>query len=232
MSRENKKKAIVLASGGLDSTTLLAYTKNRGFDLFVLSIDYGQKNKIELEKLEKTLANYQIKGRKIVQVGLDVIGGSALTSDILVPKNSYNPTKIPLTYVPCRNTIFLSIACAYAEVVGAQDVFFGAHIIDYSNYPDCRPNYIDAYEKMINLATKTSSDGKGLRIHAPFLFMSKADIIEIGLELGVDYSNSLSCYDPTPEGKSCGECDSCIIRKDAFNSVGYKDPIEYVVYEK
>lgn len=226
-----KKKAIAMVSGGIDSATLLAYLIDKNYEVEVLSFEYGQKNTFELERAKDLVKNYEIKVHKIIKLNLDQIGGSALTDNIEVPKNSYNKNyddkDIPVTYVPARNTIFLSYALAWGEVRKINNIFFGAHIVDYSNYPDCRPEYISSYEKMANLATEMGVNGNRISIEAPFVKMSKADIIKIGINLGVDYSKTISCYDPSEDGKSCGMCDACIIRLDGFAKNNMRDPIEY-----
>ncbi len=225
------RKAVILLSGGLDSTTVAMFAAKRGFEIHALSFVYGQRHKIELEKAK--LVAQHIPGiveHKIFPLALDTIAKSALTSDIPVPKNQYVLEKqtIPSTYVPCRNIIFLSIAASYAETIEAHDIFIGANIIDYSNYPDCRPEFLQLMEKTINSGSATGTKGKKIKIHAPFLLISKAVIIKKGLELGVDYSKTISCYDPDSTGKSCGQCDACIIRKNAFLENDLKDPIDYI----
>jgi 7-cyano-7-deazaguanine synthase len=212
--------AIVLSSGGLDSTTVLAMARNRGYTLFSLSFFYGQRHDFELQAAAKVAAAMGVKRHMVTQVDLKPIGGSALTDDIKVPKSrseSHMAEAIPVTYVPARNTIFLSYALAWAEVLEAWDIFIGVNAVDYSGYPDCRPEYIHAFETMANLATKTAVEGKGrFHIHTPLIDMTKAQIIQAGTSLGVDYSMTHSCYDPTPEGLACGSCDSCILRKNGF----------------
>ncbi len=219
------KKAIILLSGGLDSTTVLAIAKNLGYENYALSFDYGQRHKVELGAAKNVAHVFGTKQHKIATIDLRMFGGSALTADIEVPKNIDDlGDKIPVTYVPARNTIFLSYALAYAETVNAYDIFIGANAIDYSNYPDCRPEFISAFEELANLAT--AAKGK-FRIHAPLIAMSKKEIIETGLQLGVDYSLTHSCYDPIVEnGKvtACGKCDSCRLRLEGFNKIGVKDP--------
>ncbi len=224
-------KAVVLSSGGLDSTTVLAMAKSQGYELFSLSFNYGQRHAFELQAAEKVAAAMAVKRHLVVGVDLKPIGGSALTDDIAVPKNrseSLMAAAIPVTYVPARNTIFLSYALAWAEVLGAWDIFIGVNAIDYSGYPDCRPEYIQAFETMANLATKTAVEGKGrFRIHTPLIDMTKAQIILAGTALGVDYGMTHSCYDPTPEGLACGNCDSCILRRNGFADAGIVDPTLY-----
>lgn len=227
-----KKKAIVLLSGGLDSTTVLAIAKNSGFETYALSFEYGQRHKIELESAKKIAAKFGAKEHKTAKLDLRLFGGSALTAEIDVPKDQLNPDKIPVTYVPARNTIFLSYALAYAEVIGAFDIFIGVNAVDYSNYPDCRPEFIKTFEKLASLATAAGAENKGhFTIHAPLMDLSKKQIIEKGLELGVDYSDTHSCYDPiVKDGKiiSCGHCDSCQLRLDGFKDANKKDPLIYL----
>ncbi|KAB2909458.1 MAG: 7-cyano-7-deazaguanine synthase QueC [Ignavibacteriales bacterium] len=226
-----KKKAVVLTSGGLDSTTVAAVAKNEGYELYCLSFNYGQRHLQELESAKRVAEYFGAKKHLIIDIDLKIIGGSALTSDIEVPKHREEKemiTKIPITYVPARNTIFLSYALAFAEVLQSNDLFIGVNAIDYSGYPDCRPEYIEAFEKMANLATKVGVEGiTKLKIHAPLQNLSKKGIIELGLSLGVDYSITHSCYDPLPDGTSCGECDSCLLRKHGFEQAGVEDPLHY-----
>jgi 7-cyano-7-deazaguanine synthase len=227
----NKPKAIVLLSGGVDSTTTLAIAKNEGFDLFAMSFRYGQRHKVELEAAKRIATFFDVAKHLVVDIDLRLLGGSALTDNLEVPKNR-TPEEmggdIPITYVPARNTIFLSFALAWAEVLGSEDIFIGVNALDYSGYPDCRPEYIAAYEKMANLATKAGVEGKQkLKIHTPLIQMTKAQIIKKGLELGVDYSLTHSCYDPSPNGEACGHCDSCLLRLKGFREAGVQDPIGY-----
>jgi 7-cyano-7-deazaguanine synthase len=218
-------KAIVLFSGGIDSTTTLAFAIHQGFDPLVLSFDYGQKHRIELEKGRNVLQQFRVTTHFIFPLDLSLIGGSALTSSAMeIPKNRQMDETIPSTYVPGRNLIFLSIAAALGEVHQAFDLFYGANILDYSGYPDCRPEFIEALERTLNVGTKAGSEGRKFRIHAPLLKMTKAQIILKGLELGVDFSDTLSCYDPAPDGSPCGSCDSCLIRKKGFEEAGFADP--------
>ena len=227
-----KKNAIVLASGGLDSTTVLAMAADQGFDLYSLSFSYGQRHLFELQAAEKVAAAMGVKRHLVTRVDLRTVGGSALTDDIAVPKDrseSHMADEIPVTYVPARNTIFLSYALAWAEVLGAWDIFIGVNAVDYSGYPDCRPEYIQAFETMANLATKAAVDGRSrFRIHTPLIDMTKAQIIQTGTALGVNYGITHSCYDPSPEGKACGSCDSCILRKNGFRDAGVPDPTPYM----
>jgi 7-cyano-7-deazaguanine synthase len=228
---KNDLKAVVLLSGGIDSATTLAIAQNRGFDIYALSFSYGQRHAVELEAAGRIAKRSNVIRHLILDIDLRKIGGSALTADINVPKNRSAKElkkKIPVTYVPARNTIFLSYALAWAEVVGANDIFIGVNVLDYSGYPDCRPEYIEAYEKMANLATKTGVEGKQkLKIHTPLIKMSKAQIIQKGVELDVDYSLTHSCYDPADSGEACGACDSCLLRLKGFTEAGLKDPVKY-----
>ena len=222
---------VVLLSGGLDSTTVLAIAKSQGFRTFAISFNYSQRHSIELDSA-KTVANaLAVEQHLILNIDLGAIGGSALTDQIPVPKDRGSreiSSGIPVTYVPARNTIFLSYAIAWAEVLGAEDIFIGVNALDYSGYPDCRPEYLTAFEKMANLATKAGVEGKlNLKIHAPLITMSKAEIIRTGLSLGVDYSLTHSCYDPTEQGIACGRCDSCLLRLKGFSEAGASDPLRY-----
>ena len=223
------KRAVVLVSGGLDSATTLAICIRDGFEAHALSFDYGQRHKAEILRAKRVAASLGAREHRIAAIDLRVFGGSALTDDIAVPKNS-NPTDvndIPATYVPARNTIFLSYALAWCEVLGAADIFIGANAIDYSGYPDCRPAFIAAFEQLAAVATKAGVEGTRFRIHAPLISLSKADIIRRGAELGVDFSFTHSCYDPVEDGLACGTCDSCRIRLEGFRNAGLKDPISY-----
>ena len=226
------KKAVVLLSGGLDSATCLAIAKSGGFDLYALSIDYGQRHRIELERAAKIATATGVVEHRTVSIDLRSIGGSALTSSSLnVPKSRSADEMgqgIPVTYVPARNTIMLSIALGYAETVGAFDIFIGANVLDYSGYPDCRPAFLKAFTILANLGTKAGVEGTGtFQIHSPLLQMTKADIIREGTKLGVDYSMTLSCYDPDVLGRSCGNCDSCLLRQKGFAEAGMGDPTIY-----
>jgi len=229
---KKKRKAVVLLSGGLDSATTLAIAENKGFEIYALSFRYGQRHAIELKAARRVAKIHHVARHLILDVDLDKIGGSALTSNIKVPKNRSSEVlqkNIPVTYVPARNTIFLSYALAWAEVIGAHDIFIGVNVLDYSGYPDCRPEYIAAYQKMASLATKAGvEDRQKLKIHTPLIKMSKAHIIRKGLELGVDYSLTHSCYDPSPSGRACGECDSCLLRRKGFKDAGAVDPVRYL----
>ena len=222
------KKAVILYSGGLDSTTCLAIARSEGFEPYAISFAYGQRHRLELEFAKANARPMGAKEHLVVEFDLRKMGGSALTSDIAVPKEGVGDY-IPVTYVPARNTIFLSFALGWAEVLGAFDIFIGVNALDYSGYPDCRPEYIAAFETMANLATKAGVEGKGrFMVHTPLIRLTKAEIIGKGLSLGVDYSRTLSCYDPTPEGVACGLCDSCRLRQKGFAEAGVADPVRYV----
>jgi 7-cyano-7-deazaguanine synthase len=222
------KKAVILYSGGLDSTTCLAIARSEGFEPYAISFAYGQRHRLELEFAKANARPMGAKEHLVVEFDLRKMGGSALTSDIAVPKEGVGDY-IPVTYVPARNTIFLSFALGWAEVLGAFDIFIGVNALDYSGYPDCRPEYIAAFETMANLATKAGVEGKGrFMVHTPLIRLTKAEIIGKGLLLGVDYSRTLSCYDPTPEGVACGLCDSCRLRQKGFTEAGVPDPVRYV----
>jgi len=221
------KKAVVLYSGGLDSTTCLAIARAAGFTPYALSFSYGQRHSFELDRAREYAPKVGAVEHRVVDIDLRQFGGSALTTDIEVPKDRPIDDAIPITYVPARNTIFLSYALAWAEVLVAADIFIGVNALDYSGYPDCRPEYIAAYEAMANLATKAGVEQGGLKIHTPLINLTKADTIRQGLKLDVDYSLTHSCYDPTATGLSCGLCDSCQLRLKGFREVGLPDPIEY-----
>jgi 7-cyano-7-deazaguanine synthase len=223
------KRAVVLLSGGLDSATTLAICRSEGFEPCALSFDYGQRHQLELEAAKRVAASLGAQEHRIALIDLRVFGGSALTDDIAVPKEreAGNANEIPITYVPARNTIFLSYALAWCEVLGAADIFIGANAIDYSGYPDCRPEFISAFERLANVATKSGVEGTTLQIHAPLISMSKAEIIRKGTELGVDFALTHSCYDPSSDGVACGECDSCRLRLQGFREAGLTDPIRY-----
>ena len=228
----NGKKAIVLSSGGLDSTTVMAIAKAEGHDIYSLSFRYGQRHSVELEAAQKVAKSLGAKEHLVIDIDMAKIGGSALTDDIEVPKARSEQDmqkEIPVTYVPARNTVFLSYALAWAEVLEASDIFIGVNAIDYSGYPDCRPEYIESFERMANLATKAGVEGiTRVNIHTPIIEMTKAQIIQKGVELGVDYGITHSCYDPSLEGKACGQCDSCLLRKKGFKEAGVPDPTEYL----
>lgn len=222
---------MVLLSGGLDSTTVLAIAQHEGFQTVALSFDYGQRHRVELEAATRVARAFRVEDHRVVQIDLRQFGGSALTDEIEVPTGRETDEMsegIPITYVPARNTIFLSYCLALAEVCGAEDIFIGVNAIDYSGYPDCRPEFISAFETLANLATKAGVEGSSrFKIHTPLSKMSKADIVKKGLELGVDYSLTHSCYAPDDEGKSCGNCDSCFLRLKGFKEAGVEDPIQY-----
>ena len=220
-------KAVILLSGGLDSTTVLAIAKEQNYDCYALSFDYGQKQRSELESSIAIAKKSNVIEHRIMKISLNDIGGSALTDkDISVPKFSESDD-IPITYVPARNTIFLSFALAWAEVVDCQTIFIGVNALDYSGYPDCRPEFIEAFETMANLATKQSVEGDKIQIKTPLINMTKAEIIKKGLSLGVDYSETTSCYDANSLGEACGECDACVLRKNGFSSANVEDPTKY-----
>ena len=222
-------KAVILLSGGLDSTTCLAIAKNQGFELYALTFNYGQRHDFELKSAQKIVDRYQIKNHSVVDIDLAQFGGSALTDEIDVPKDRSESemTDIPLTYVPARNTVFLSLALAWAETLNAYDIFIGVNALDYSGYPDCRPEYIAAFEKTANLATKAGISGGSFKIHTPLINMKKSEIILNGLQLGVDYSLTSSCYDPLKGGVPCGHCDACILRLKGFQEANSLDPLSY-----
>jgi len=228
---EERRKAVVLLSGGVDSTTALAIARHQGFELFALSFRYGQRHRVELDSAARVAKAFQATRHLVLNIDLGLIGGSALTDQIEVPKDRPNldtSVEIPVTYVPARNTIFLSFALAWAEVLGAEDIFIGVNALDYSGYPDCRPEYIEAFEQMANLATKAGVEGRTrIGIRAPLVQMTKAQIIRTGLDLGVDYSITHSCYDPSAEGLACGRCDSCLLRLKGFHEAGVEDPVAY-----
>lgn len=223
------KPAVVLLSGGLDSATTLAICIREGFAAHALSFDYGQRHDIEVTAAKRVAASLGAREHRIAEIDLRVFGGSALTDEIAVPKNrdGEKTSGIPITYVPARNTIFLSYALAWCEVLGAADIFIGVNAIDYSGYPDCRPAFIAAFEELARVATKAGVEGTRFRIHAPLIAMSKSQIIRKGTELGVDFSLTHSCYDPVGDGLACGECDSCRLRLEGFRAAGLEDPISY-----
>jgi 7-cyano-7-deazaguanine synthase len=225
------KRAVVLLSGGLDSTTCLGLAIAQGFEPVCLSISYGQRHAVELERAKAVAAAHGVKDHRVVALDLRSIGGSALTDDIAVPKHddvSQLGSGIPPTYVPARNTIFLGLALGLAEVVGASDLFIGVNAVDYSGYPDCRPEFIRAFEQLATLATRAGVEGARFTVHAPLSGMTKAEIIKAGLKAGVDYSLTHSCYDPSPEGLACGRCDSCLLRRKGFEEAQVPDPTRYV----
>jgi 7-cyano-7-deazaguanine synthase len=223
----DNKRAVILVSGGLDSSTVLAMAREQGFDCYTLSFDYGQRHRAELLAAERVSAALGDVEHKVVRLNLDSIGGSALTDTaIAVPEEETEG--IPVTYVPARNTVFLSIALGWAEVLGAHDIFIGVNAVDYSGYPDCRPEYIAAFERMANLATRAAVEGQHLAVHAPLMRMSKGDIIARGMALGVDYALTVSCYQATEKGLACGKCDSCRLRRQGFLDAGVSDPTRYI----
>jgi len=227
------KKAVVLYSGGLDSTTCMAIARSEGFTPYAMSFAYGQRHRIELDKARQYAPRIGAAAHQVVDINLREIGGSALTADIEVPKGRPIDDAIPVTYVPARNTIFLSFALGWAEVLGAFDIFIGVNALDYSGYPDCRPEYIRAFETLANLATRAGVEGAGrFRIHTPLIDLTKAEIIRRGSALGVDYTLTHSCYDPTPEGLACGICDSCRLRLKGFAEAGLADPVGYAVRDE
>jgi 7-cyano-7-deazaguanine synthase len=221
------KRAVCLLSGGLDSSTCLALARRDGYECYALSFDYGQRQRIELDAAARVATALGARRHMVLRIELDRIGGSALTADIPVPKGRSADSMsggIPVTYVPARNTVFLSLALAWAEVLGASDIFIGVNALDYSGYPDCRPEYLEAYERMANLATKAGVEGRNrLRIHAPLLHRSKADIVRLAQELDLDFSLTRSCYDPDARGDPCGQCDACVLRRKGFQEAGIED---------
>jgi 7-cyano-7-deazaguanine synthase len=220
------KKAVILVSGGLDSTTVLSMALDQGYDCYTLSFDYGQRHRSELKAAERVSQSVGVVEHKVVALDLGTIGGSALT-DTTIDVPEEETSGIPVTYVPARNTVFLSIALGWAEVLGANDLFLGVNAVDYSGYPDCRPEYIKAFEAMANLATKAGVEGQRLSIHAPLINLTKAEIVQAGVALGVDYSQTVSCYQASLDGLACGKCDSCRLRAQGFLQAGIKDPTRY-----
>ncbi len=230
MTDTSRPRAVVLLSGGLDSTTVLAVALRDGFDVAALSVRYGQRHAAELDAAARIAQRMGVARHEIVDLDLRAFGGSALTANIPVPKDRDVAigSGIPITYVPARNTVFLALALAFAETLGAADIFIGVNALDYSGYPDCRPAFIDAFERLANLATKAGVDGTSrFAIHAPLLHLSKAEIIALGISLGVDYGDTCSCYDPLPAGEACGHCDACRLRLRGFEGAGVRDPIAY-----
>lgn len=221
-------RAVCLLSGGLDSSTCLALARRDGFECYALSFDYGQRHRIELEAAARVAASLGAAKHLVVRIDLRTFGQSALTGDIAVPKGralAEMAAEIPVTYVPARNTVFLSFALAWAEVLESSDIFIGVNALDYSGYPDCRPEYIEAYERMANLATKAAVEGRTrMKIHTPLIRLSKAEIVKLGRELGLDFRLTHSCYDPDPSGRPCGQCDSCLLRRKGFEEAGVEDP--------
>ena len=224
------KKAVILLSGGLDSTTCLAIAKEQEYDLYALTVNYGQRHAFELEAAKKVAQTIDVIKHSIVNIDLAQFGGSALTDDIDVPKDrdESDMTDIPVTYVPARNTVFLSMALAWAETLGTTDIFIGVNALDYSGYPDCRPEFIESFERTANLATKAGVGGNQFKIHTPLIHLTKAEIIRKGIELGVDYGMTTSCYDPQENGDPCGRCDACTLRLKGFKEDGLEDPLNYL----
>ena len=222
-----RKPAVCLLSGGLDSSTCLALARREGYGCYALSFDYGQRHRVELDAAARVAAAVGVEQHMVVKIGLNAIGGSALTADIDVPKGRAADEMahgIPVTYVPARNTIFLSYALAWAEVLESSDIFIGVNALDYSGYPDCRPEYVEAFERMANLATKAAVEGRTkLKIHAPLLHLGKADIVRLAHDLGLDFALTHSCYDPDAAGRPCGQCDSCLLRRKGFEEAGIED---------
>ncbi len=221
------KNAVVLYSGGLDSTTCMAIAKEQGFTPYALSFNYGQRHAVELEKAREYAPLIGAARHLVIDIDMRLVGGSALTADIEVPKDVTQDAGIPVTYVPARNTIFLSFALGWAEVLGAGDIFIGVNALDYSGYPDCRPEFIRSFQDLANLATRAGVEGQGYQIQAPLIDLTKGEIIRRGLDLGVDYRLTHSCYDPTPTGLSCGHCDSCRLRLKGFTEIHQEDPLTY-----
>ncbi|MBN1306468.1 MAG: 7-cyano-7-deazaguanine synthase QueC [Chitinispirillaceae bacterium] len=224
------RKAVVLLSGGIDSATCCGLAHRDGYALYAMSFAYGQRHRVELDAAKRLARFFEARQHSIVSIDLRAFGGSSLTSERPVPKNrdiGNESGGIPDTYVPARNTIFLSFALGWAEVLGCRDIFIGVNAVDYSGYPDCRPEFVDAYQKMARLATRAGVEGRGVTLHAPLQSLTKAQIITLGIECGVDYSLTHSCYDPSPDGAACGACDSCRIRKRGFEEAGVEDPTHY-----
>ena len=226
----SKPRAVVLLSGGLDSSTVSAIAASQGYEVYALSFDYGQNHRAELDAAARVARRQQVAKHLVASVGLRAFGGSALTSDIPVPKDQSEAigSGIPVTYVPARNTVFLSLALAFAESVGSSNIFIGVNALDYSGYPDCRPEFIEAFERVANLGTKAGVEGQQkLRIHAPLIAMTKKEIVEAGAALGVDYEDTVTCYDPAKGGEACGRCDACFLRRKGFEEAGVRDPTRY-----
>jgi len=229
------KPAVVLLSGGLDSATTLAIAKEEGYEVFALSFRYGQRHEIEIDSAEQVAKSLGVSEHRVLKIDLRAFGGSALTDAIEVPKNrgaDEMRSGIPVTYVPARNTVFLSYALAWAEVIGAHDIFIGVNALDYSGYPDCRPEFIAQFEKLAQVATKAGVEGTRYQIHAPLIEMTKEQIIREGTKLGVQFSLTTSCYDPAPDGIACGECDSCLLRAKGFREAGIPDPTRYILLKR
>ena len=231
MSREQQRRAVVLLSGGLDSTTTVAMAKSQGFQVHAMTFRYGQRHLAEIEAARHVAKRFEVAEHVVVEIDLRLFGGSALTSDLAVPKGRAIDDMargIPITYVPARNTIFLSFALAWAEVLQSEDIFIGVNALDYSGYPDCRPEFIEAYQQMANLATREGVEGRQrLTIHTPLIALTKGEIVRRGLDLGVDYGQTCTCYDPSPDGAACGECDACLLRLKGFAENGLRDPALY-----
>jgi 7-cyano-7-deazaguanine synthase len=227
----SSRKAVCLLSGGLDSSTCLGVARREGYECYALAFDYGQRHRIELEAATRVAKVFGVRKMRIVKIDMRAFGASALTSDLEVPKTRSAEeiqAGIPITYVPARNTIFLAFALAWAEVLECSDIFIGVNAIDYSGYPDCRPEFIEAFERMANLATKAGVEGRtAIQIHTPLIKLSKADIVRLGTEVGVDFALTHSCYDPDPDGRPCGHCDSCLLRRKGFDEAGVRDPLVY-----
>lgn len=224
--KPERRKAVVLLSGGLDSATVMAMVRERGYAIYALSVSYGQRHSAELEAAHQVARSGNVVAHQVMHVNLDSLGGSALTdAGIAVPEVA--TSGIPVTYVPARNTLFLSLALGWAEVVGASDIFVGVNAVDYSGYPDCRPEFIQAFQSLANVATKAGVEGAGFTIHAPLIDMTKAQIIQEGMRLGVDYGRTVSCYQADSEGRACGRCDSCRLRREGFEAAGVPDPTRY-----
>ncbi len=226
MNKQAKPKAVVLLSGGLDSVTVLALSQEQGFDCYALSLDYGQRHNAELHAAKQLARTAGVHAHKVIKLGLGDFGGSALTDDAIAVPDHAEPG-IPVTYVPARNTVFLSLALGWAEVLGAWDLFIGVNAVDYSGYPDCRPAFIAAFEQLAQLATRGGDEGGHFKIHAPLIELSKADIIREGTRLGIDYARTVSCYSADAEGRGCGHCDACRLRTEGFSNAGIPDPTRY-----
>ena len=229
------RRAVVLLSGGLDSATTLAIAKEEGYEVCALSFRYGQRHEIEIGSARQVAKSFDVREHRVIEIDLRQFGGSALTDAIAVPKNrgtAEMASGIPVTYVPARNTIFLSYALAWAEVIGAHDIFIGVNALDYSGYPDCRPEFIAQFENLAQVATKAGVEGTRYQIHAPLIEMTKAQIIQKGAKLSVQFSLTMSCYDPTADGSACGECDSCLLRRKGFREAGFPDPTRYISLER